>query len=143
MERNGEGNREEVERISPTIQEDGAESDFETQGAIGEFVSQWESAISDNFGKYGDQSNLSEQRGADNDARALGNAELGGRCDVLMGDLIEVVADDFLGINEEPEKERHVEMVKFSDENERSQEEKKILTALALTEEVIGGGTAN
>ena len=75
MERNGEGNREEVERISPTIQEDGAESDFETQGAIGEFVSQWESAISDNFGGLGDRINLPEQR--EDDGRVMGNAELG------------------------------------------------------------------
>ena len=59
--------------------------------------------------------------------------------DVLMGDLVGAVADDLLGINEEREKKGPLQMVKFSDEKERSQEEKNILTALSFVGEVILG----
>ena len=46
-----------------------------------------------------------------------------GVCVCLNGDLVSAVADDLLEINEEPEKEGHVQMVEFGDENGRSQEE--------------------
>ena len=52
----------------------------------------------------------------------LGNAEVGGGNDVSMGDLVEVVADDLLGINEAHGKEEQVQMVKFIGEAESSQE---------------------
>ena len=47
-----------------------------------------ESAISGNFGKYGDCGDLPELRGDDADKRVLGNDGMGGRNDVLMGDLV-------------------------------------------------------
>ena len=70
--------------ILPTIQEeDRAESvfderagDIETQGEIGGLVAQGESAISNNFGEYGDRINLSVQRGDYADEGTLGRAEL-------------------------------------------------------------------
>ena len=52
-----------------------------------------------------------------------------------MDDLVEVVEDERLEIWEEEQ----VQMVKFQGEKESSQEEKNVLTALALTEEVIAG----
>ena len=45
-----------------------------------------------------------------------------GRGDVLMGDLVEADDGDFLGINEESEKEGHVQMVKFRGKSERNKE---------------------
>ena len=56
---------------------------FETQGGIGDLVSQGESAISDNFVKHGGRINLSEHREAGE--RMLGNSELVGGDDVRMG----------------------------------------------------------
>ena len=50
---------------------------------------------------------------------------MGGINDVLMGDLVEAIADDLLEINEEQGKEGQVQMVKFSDEKERSQKRRK------------------
>ena len=81
---NGETGKKKLGCILPkTQEEDGAESVSEEQKDG--FEAQGESAISDNFGKYGDQVNLSEHRGSDADKRALGNAELGGWNVVLMG----------------------------------------------------------
>ena len=60
--------------------------------------------------------------GGDADEKVLGNAEVGGGNDVSMGDLVEVVADDLLGINEAHGKEEQVQMVKFIGEAESSQE---------------------
>ena len=59
--------------------------------------------------------------------------------DVLMGDLVGAVADDLLGINEEREKKGPLQMVKFSDEKERSKEEQKILMSLDFTGSNCGG----
>ena len=59
--------------------------------------------------------------------------------DVILGDLVEAVSDDLLEIIEEQGKEGQVQMVKFSNAKEGSQEEKKILTALDLMGEVIAG----
>ena len=49
-----------------------------------------------------------------------------------MGDLIDVVADDLLEF-----REGVVQIAKIHDEKERSREEKKVLTALDFTGEVI------
>ena len=54
-----------------------------------------------------------------------------------MGDLVEVVPDDLLGINEGREKEGQVQMVEFSDAKETSQESNRILAELDFAEEVI------
>ena len=40
----------------------------------------------------------------DTDEKVLENAEMGGRNDVIMWDLVEVVSDDLPGINEEQDK---------------------------------------
>ena len=58
-----------------------AEEDW-AGSALGErvrvFETQGETAISGNFGEYGNPSNLSEHRGADADEKVLENAEAGG-----------------------------------------------------------------
>ena len=104
--------------IYPTIRGgEGNESDFETQG---------ETMISGNFGSYGGQGNLSEQRWGGDDEKVLGDAELGGD-DVIMGGLVGVVSDDLLGIHEEQEGEEQAQMVKFIDERKEFAKRRKFL----------------
>ena len=75
------------------------------------------------FGYYGGRRNLSGHRGTDADEKGLGNVDLGRCHDVVMGDLIEVVADDLRGFIEEQE-----QIVKIRD----VEEEQKVLTAFGF-----------
>ena len=109
--------KEVVGVISPATQDEDGEGGVSGEQECG-FETQGESAISDNFGKYGDQGNLAEQRGTEADEKVLGGAEMGGGNDVLMGDVVEVVADDLLGLNEEQGKEGQVQMENFRGESE-------------------------
>ena len=66
----------------------------------------------------------------------LGNVDLGGVSDVVMGDLIEIVAGELLELREE-----QLQIAKLRDQKGGSQEEKKVLTALAfMWVGVCGGG---
>ena len=71
--------------------------------------------ISGIFGNYGDRSNLPGQREADTVEKELGKVDLWGGSDVVMGDLVDVVADDLLELGEE-----QVQIAKLRDGKKRS-----------------------
>ena len=127
-------NREEIERILPTIQEEEEESIVCDQKEIGDLASQGDRrfrAISENKGG----SIFQNIGGLMNEC--LGNAELGGD-DVVMGDLVEAVSGDLLKIGRGSGEEGHVQIAKYNFGSGRNQEEeKKIRTALAFAEAVI------
>ena len=61
----------------------------------------------------------------------------GGPDDIFMGDLVEVVSGDLLGIGDESGEARQFQMVKCKGKSERIREEGGILTALDFTGELI------
>ena len=82
----------------------------------------------------GGQGNLSGKPENNTEEKVLENVALAVSNDFIMVDLVDVVDDERLGIREE-----QVQMVKFQRGEDRSREEKKVLTALAPMEEVIAG----
>ena len=130
LKESGESNRQnEVERILPTILEDGDTESVFAKNLQGGFDSQEDSGISGNLGIRGNQSNLSGQ--LDTDERLSVNAELGGGDDVIMDDLVDVVPGDLIEIGDESGKAGQVQMVKCKCKSGRIQEEAKILMALS------------